>query len=98
MWGLGAFGHQGVEKVIEILLAEFTMVMRQTRTAKLSDITPKFVMEGKSPIMMRDNRFDSICDGSVSNVAAYENRVAPAARPLHARRSARSRCRRAAEC
>jgi len=57
VWGLGAFGHQGVEKVIEILLAEFTMVMRQTRTAKLSDITPKFVMEGKSPIMMRDNRF-----------------------------------------
>ena len=42
---------------IEILLAEFTMVMRQTRTAKLSDITPKFVMEAKSPIMMRDNRF-----------------------------------------
>lgn len=57
VWGLGAFGHQGVEKVIEILLAEFNMVMRQTRTAKLSDITPKFVMEGKTPIMMRDNRF-----------------------------------------
>src|SRR5262245_6353104 len=57
VWGLGAFGQQGVDKVIEILLAEFTMVMRQTRTAKLSDITPKFVMEAKSPIMMRDNRF-----------------------------------------
>jgi len=57
VWGLGAFGQQGVDKVIELLLAEFTMVMRQTRTAKLDDIVPSFVMEGKTPIMMRDNRY-----------------------------------------
>ena len=32
VWGLGAFGQQGVDKVIELLLDEFRMVMRQTRT------------------------------------------------------------------
>lgn len=55
VWGLGAFGQQGVDKVIEILLAEFQMVMRQTRTTALSQIGPQFVMEGKTPIMMRNN-------------------------------------------
>lgn len=55
VWGLGAFGQQGVDKVIELLLAEFQMVMRQTRTAKLGDIGPSFVTEGRTPIMTRDN-------------------------------------------
>jgi 4-hydroxymandelate oxidase len=55
VWGLGAFGQQGVDKVIELVLDEFRMVMRQTRTAKLDDISPQFVMEGKTPIMMRHN-------------------------------------------
>jgi isopentenyl diphosphate isomerase/L-lactate dehydrogenase-like FMN-dependent dehydrogenase len=55
VWGLGAFGQQGVDKVIEMLLAEFQMVMRQTRTAKLDDIGPQFVSEGRTPIMMRNN-------------------------------------------
>jgi isopentenyl diphosphate isomerase/L-lactate dehydrogenase-like FMN-dependent dehydrogenase len=57
VWGLGAFGQQGVDKVIEMLLAEFSMVMRQTRTTAISQIGPQFVMEGKTPIMMRNNRF-----------------------------------------
>jgi 4-hydroxymandelate oxidase len=55
VWGLGAFGQQGVDKVIELVLDEFRMVMRQTRTAKLKDIGPQFVMEGKTPILMRHN-------------------------------------------
>jgi isopentenyl diphosphate isomerase/L-lactate dehydrogenase-like FMN-dependent dehydrogenase len=55
VWGLGAFGQQGVDKVIELVLDEFRMVMRQTRTAKLKDIGPQYVMEGKTPIMMRHN-------------------------------------------
>jgi isopentenyl diphosphate isomerase/L-lactate dehydrogenase-like FMN-dependent dehydrogenase len=55
VWGLGAFGHQGVEKVIDILLDEFQMVMRQTRTTAIDQIGPEFVMEGRSPIMMRNN-------------------------------------------
>jgi 4-hydroxymandelate oxidase len=55
VWGLGAFGQQGVDRVIELLLDEFRMVMRQTRTAKLDDIGSQFVMEGKTPILMRHN-------------------------------------------
>ena len=56
VWGLGAFGHQGVEKVIDLLLDEFRMVMRQTRMTALDQIGPQSVIEGRAPIMMRDNR------------------------------------------
>jgi isopentenyl diphosphate isomerase/L-lactate dehydrogenase-like FMN-dependent dehydrogenase len=55
VWGLGAFGQEGVDKVIDILLDEFTMVMRQTRTASLAQIGPQFVLPGQPPIMMRQN-------------------------------------------
>lgn len=55
VWGLGAFGRQGVDKTIEMLLDEFRMVMRQTRTTALDQIGPQFVMEGRVPIMMRHN-------------------------------------------
>ena len=57
MWGLGAFGEDGVAKVIDLLLAELRIAMRQTRTSSIEQITSRFVMEGKNPIMMRDNRF-----------------------------------------
>jgi 4-hydroxymandelate oxidase len=56
VWGLGAFGDEGVDKVIELLLAEFAMVMRQTRTATLDQIGPQHVAAGPVPMMMRDNR------------------------------------------
>ncbi len=55
VWGLGAFGQQGVDKTIEMLLNEFRMVMRQTRTAAIDQIGPQYVMEGRVPIMMRHN-------------------------------------------
>jgi isopentenyl diphosphate isomerase/L-lactate dehydrogenase-like FMN-dependent dehydrogenase len=55
VWGLGAFGEQGVEKVIELLQAEFRITMRQTRTTAIDQIGPAFVMEGREPIMMRNN-------------------------------------------
>ena len=55
VWGLGAFGQQGVDKVIELMLDEFRMTMRQTRTTAIDQIVPSFVMEGRTPIMMRNN-------------------------------------------
>lgn len=55
VWGLGAFGQDGVDKVIQMLLAEFEMVMRQTRTTAISQINAQFLMPGQNPIMMRDN-------------------------------------------
>lgn len=56
VWGLGAFGQPGVERVIEILLDEFRMVMRQTRALSLDQIDEKFVVEAKTPIMTRINK------------------------------------------
>ena len=55
VWGLGAFGDEGVDKVLEIILDEFQMVMRQTRTTAIDQIGSKFVMEGR-PVMTRDNK------------------------------------------
>ena len=57
VWGLGAFGEDGVDKVIELIMAEFRMVMRQTRTTSIDQITSRFVMEAKNPIMTRRNEF-----------------------------------------
>ena len=54
VWGLGAFGDEGVDKVLEIILDEFRMIMRQTRTTAINQIGSQFVMEGR-PVMMRDN-------------------------------------------
>ncbi|MSR19360.1 MAG: alpha-hydroxy-acid oxidizing protein [Gemmatimonadetes bacterium] len=57
VWGLGAFGEDGVDKVIEMILAELRIVMGQTRTNSLAEITSRFVVEGHGPIMTRHNQF-----------------------------------------
>ena len=57
VWGLGAFGEDGVDKVIDLIMTEFRMVMRQTRTNSLAEIAPSFVMEGRNPILTRHNQF-----------------------------------------
>ena len=55
VWGLGAFGEEGVDKVLEIILAELRLVMQQTRTTAIEQIGSDFVMEGR-PIMTRNHR------------------------------------------
>jgi len=55
VWGLGGFGEDGVDKVIDVIMDEFRMVMRQTRTSSIDQITSRFVMEAKNPIMTRRN-------------------------------------------
>jgi isopentenyl diphosphate isomerase/L-lactate dehydrogenase-like FMN-dependent dehydrogenase len=39
VWGLTAFGQEGVERVLEILRAELTLTMRQMGTPSVKDIT-----------------------------------------------------------
>jgi isopentenyl diphosphate isomerase/L-lactate dehydrogenase-like FMN-dependent dehydrogenase len=39
VWGLGAFGQEGVEAVLDMLRRELQMVMRQTGTTSLARIT-----------------------------------------------------------
>ena len=56
VWGLGAFGEEGVDKVIDIIHNEFRMIMRQTRTTAMNQIGSEFVMERDAPIMSRNNR------------------------------------------
>jgi 4-hydroxymandelate oxidase len=55
VWGLGAFGEDGVDRVIDLIMAEFRMVMRQTRTNSIDQITSRSIMEGQNPIMTRHN-------------------------------------------
>ena len=56
VWGLGAFGQQGVDKVHEMVLDEFRMIMRQTRTTAIDQIGSQFVTEAPHPIMTRHHR------------------------------------------
>jgi len=44
LWGLGAFGQAGVERVIEILSRELEIVMTQMGTASLAEITPSSIV------------------------------------------------------
>jgi 4-hydroxymandelate oxidase len=43
LWGLGAFGQPGVERVLAILRAETRVAMAQIGAASLKDITPAMV-------------------------------------------------------
>lgn len=38
LWGLGAFGQEGVETVLELLIAEFELAMKQTGTSSIAQI------------------------------------------------------------
>jgi 4-hydroxymandelate oxidase len=40
IWGLSAFGQEGVERVLEILRVELTLTMRQMGTPSIRNITP----------------------------------------------------------
>ena len=46
LWGLGAFGQEGVERVLEILRAELTLTMRQMGTPTIKEITAARVLRG----------------------------------------------------
>jgi 4-hydroxymandelate oxidase len=44
VWGLGAFGQEGVEVVLELLRKEFEMTMRQAGTTSVAKITRDYVV------------------------------------------------------
>lgn len=46
LWGLGAFGQPGVEKVLQILKTEFEGIMQQMGASKVADIVPSMVIKG----------------------------------------------------
>jgi 4-hydroxymandelate oxidase len=46
IWGLSAFGQEGVEKVLDILRAELTLTMRQMGTPSIREITAARVLRG----------------------------------------------------
>jgi isopentenyl diphosphate isomerase/L-lactate dehydrogenase-like FMN-dependent dehydrogenase len=43
LWGLGSFGQEGVERVIDILIRELNIVMQQMGTPSLADISPSSI-------------------------------------------------------
>jgi len=56
VWGLGAFGEDGVDRVFDVMMNEFRMVMRQTRTTAIDQINSQFVMATQNPVMTRHHR------------------------------------------
>ena len=44
IWGLGAFGQEGVETVLAILRREFELVMKQSGTTSIAAITREHVI------------------------------------------------------
>jgi isopentenyl diphosphate isomerase/L-lactate dehydrogenase-like FMN-dependent dehydrogenase len=44
LWGLGTFGQEGVETVLDILTREFLVVMRQAGTVNLGQIDRRFIV------------------------------------------------------
>ncbi|HSE42710.1 MAG TPA: alpha-hydroxy acid oxidase [Acidobacteriota bacterium] len=47
IWGLGAFGQPGVEKVLELLQAELVRIMRLAGTPSIKSITPAHVISNR---------------------------------------------------
>ena len=45
LWGLGAFGQPGVEKVLEILRTELRVAMQQIGAPSLKDIKPSMIVK-----------------------------------------------------
>ncbi len=43
LWGLGSFGQEGVETVLDLLKRELEIVMRQARTTRIDEITRNFI-------------------------------------------------------
>ena len=43
LWGLGAFGEAGVNRVLEIMQAELKLVMGNCGTQKVADINKNYV-------------------------------------------------------
>jgi len=43
LWGLGAFGQAGVDRVLEIMQGELKLVMGNCGTRTVADITPAYV-------------------------------------------------------
>jgi len=44
IWGLGAFGQEGVETVLALLRSEFELVMKQMGTPSIAAITPSYLV------------------------------------------------------
>lgn len=43
LWGLGAFGEAGVDRVIQIVKAEFTAALQQVGASSLKDLNPSMI-------------------------------------------------------
>ena len=44
LWGLGSFGQEGVETVLDILKRELEIIMAQAGTTRIADITRDYIV------------------------------------------------------
>jgi isopentenyl diphosphate isomerase/L-lactate dehydrogenase-like FMN-dependent dehydrogenase len=49
-WGLAAFGQPGVERVLELVQAEFETIMRQAGTLNIAAIDSKLIAQAVPPV------------------------------------------------
>jgi 4-hydroxymandelate oxidase len=56
IWGLSAFGQDGIERVLDILRAELTLTMRQMGTPSLHEIVPARVIRFADGITRNQSR------------------------------------------
>jgi len=45
LWGLGAFGQAGVERVLELMRTELVVAMKQCGVRSIGELTPAFVRQ-----------------------------------------------------
>jgi isopentenyl diphosphate isomerase/L-lactate dehydrogenase-like FMN-dependent dehydrogenase len=45
LWGLGAFGQAGVERVLQLLRTELMVAMQQVGAPSLKDLKPSLVVK-----------------------------------------------------
>ena len=51
IWGLSAFGQPGVEKVIQLLRAELTLIMKQCGRRSVTEINASALVPTKSTLL-----------------------------------------------
>ena len=97
LWGLGAFGQPGVERVLDILRTELMVAMQQVGAPSLKDLKPSMVAARLSATMMKQTSCRDRLEQALARIADPKGEGARACLTVYARRGARrGRCRRCA--
>ena len=51
IWGLAAFGQPGVDKVLDLLTRELTLMMRHAGVTSVGQVDRSFIIDGRRPVV-----------------------------------------------